>query len=182
VLGDLLASLSIALDQPFVIGDFVILGEHMGAVEYIGIKSTRLRSLTGEQIVMSNADLLSSRLRNFGRMYERRVVFSLGVTYETPRAKLRQIVPLLRGIIEAQDGVRFDRAHFANYGPHSLDFEIVYYVLSPDYGKYMDAQQAINFDIHEAFEQLGVEFAYPTQTLWLAGAVGGNTQPERAAA
>lgn len=169
VLGDLLASLSIALDQPFVIGDFVIVGDHMGTIEYIGIKSTRLRSLTGEQIVMSNADLLSSRLRNYGRMYERRVVFTLGVTYETPRDKLRRLAPLLREIVEAQDGVRFDRAHFAKYGPYSLDFEIVYYVRSPDFGRYMDAQQAINFRIHEAFEDLGVGFAYPTQTLWVAG-------------
>jgi small-conductance mechanosensitive channel len=140
----------------------------MGTVEYIGIKSTRLRSLTGEQIVMSNADLLSSRLRNYGRMYERRVVFTLGVTYETPRDKLRRIAPLLREIVEAQDGVRFDRAHFAKYGPYSLDFEIVYHVQSPDFGRYMDAQQAINFRIHEAFEALGVEFAYPTQTLRVA--------------
>ena len=168
VLGDLLASLSIALDQPFVIGDFVIVGEHMGTVEYIGIKSTRLRSLTGEQIVISNADLLSSRLRNYGRMYERRVVFALGVTYETPRDKLLRIAPLLREIVEAQEGVRFDRAHFAKYGKYSLDFEIVYHVQSPDFGRYMDAQQAINFRIHEAFETLGVEFAYPTQTLRVA--------------
>jgi small-conductance mechanosensitive channel len=168
VLGDLLASLSIALDQPFVIGDFVIVGEHMGTVEYIGIKSTRLRSLTGEQIVMSNADLLASRLRNYGRMYERRVVFTLGVTYETPRDKLLRIAPRLREIVEAQEGVRFDRAHFAKYGPYSLDFEVVYHVQSPDFGSYMDAQQAINFRIHEAFETLGVEFAYPTQTLRVA--------------
>jgi len=179
VLGDLLASLSITLDQPFVLGDFVILGEHMGTVEYIGIKSTRLRSLTGEQIVMSNADLLSSRLRNYGRMYERRVVFTLGVTYETPRDKLRRIAPVLREIVEAQEGVRFDRAHFAKYGPYSLDFEIVYHVLSADYGRYMDAQQDINFRIHEAFESLGVDFAYPTQTLFVAGGAG---LPQAAAA
>jgi len=178
VLGDLLASLSIALDQPFVLGDFVIVGEHMGTVEYIGIKSTRLRSLTGEQLVMSNADLLSSRLRNFGRMYERRVVFTLGVTYETPLDKLREIAPRLRSIIEAQDGVRFDRAHFAKYGPYSLDFEVVYFVRSADYGQYMDVQQAINFQIHEAFAAMGVEFAYPTQTLLLAGGAGTNARPE----
>ena len=182
VLGDLLASLSIALDQPFVIGDFVIVGEHMGTVEYIGIKSTRLRSLTGEQIVMSNADLLSSRLRNYGRMYERRVVFTLGVTYETPRDKLRRIAPMLREIVEAQEGVRFDRAHFAKYGPYSLDFEIVDHVQSPDFWRDMDAQQAINFRIHEAFEALGVEFAYPTQTLWVAGNTGHPSLEPRAAA
>lgn len=176
VLGDLLASLSIALDQPFVIGDFLVVGEHMGSVENIGIKSTRLRSLTGELIVMSNADLLSSRLRNYGRMYERRVAFTLGVTYETPRAKLREIPPLLRQIIAAQEGVRFDRAHFAGYGPYSLDFEVVYHVLSPDYGRHMDLQQAINFRIHEAFEAMAVAFAYPTQTLRLAGAGGSHAR------
>jgi small-conductance mechanosensitive channel len=170
VLGDLLASLSIALDQPFATGDFLAVGEHLGTVEHIGIKTTRLRSLTGEQIVMSNADLLGSRLRNYGRMSERRVVFSLGVTYETPRAKLREIAPLLRRIISEQEGVRFDRAHFASYGAYSLDFEVVYHVLTPDYGRYMDLQQDINFRIHEAFERLGVEFAYPTQTLVLSGA------------
>jgi small-conductance mechanosensitive channel len=167
VLGDLLASLSIALDQPFVLGDFLVIGDHMGTIEYIGIKTTRLRSLTGEQIVMSNADLLSSRLRNFGRMYERRVTFTVGVTYETPRDTLRKLAPALRAIIESQDDVRFDRAHFAKYGAYSLDFEVVYYVLSPDFGRYMDVQQAINFRIHEEFEELGAEFAYPTQTLLL---------------
>jgi small-conductance mechanosensitive channel len=181
VLGDLLASLSIALDRPFVIGDFLIIGEHMGAVEYIGIKSTRLRSLSGEQIVMSNADLLASRLRNYGRMQERRVVFKLGVTYETPREKLLKLPPLLRSVIESQDGVRFDRAHFASYGDFSLDFEIVYYVLSADYGRYMDVQQAINFRIHEEFEALGVDFAYPTQTLWLARDTAAGTDPEATA-
>jgi len=180
VLGDLLASLSIALDQPFVIGDFLIVGDHMGSVEYIGIKSTRLRSLTGEQIVMSNADLLSSRVRNYGRMYERRIVFSLGVTYETPREKLERIPALLREIVDAQEGVRFDRAHFAKYAACSLDFEIVYHVLSPDFARYMDAQQAINFGIHEAFEELGVQFAYPTQTLWIVG--GGDASEARASA
>lgn len=179
VLGDLLASLSIALDQPFVIGDFVIVGEHMGTVEYIGIKTTRLRSLSGEQIVMSNADLLSSRLRNYGRMYERRVTFTIGVTYDTPREALRRIAPALREIIESQDGTRFDRAHFAKYGAYSLDFDVVYYVLSADFGRYMDVQQAINFRIHEQFEALGVEFAYPTQTLLLAGDAPPRSPPDR---
>ena len=169
VLGDLFASLSIALDQPFVLGDFLVVGEHMGTVEFIGIKSTRLRSLTGEQIIMANADLLGGRLRNYGRMKERRIVFTIGVTYETPRSKLKAVAPLLRTIIEEQEDARFDRAHFAKYGPYSLDFEAVYYVRSPDYTRYMDVQQAINFRLHEAMERLGVEFAYPTQTLWLAG-------------
>lgn len=167
VLGDLLASLSIALDRPFIIGDFVVVDEHMGTVEYIGIKSTRLRSLSGEQIVISNADLLAGRLRNFGRMQERRVTFTVGVTYETTRAKLLAIPGLLRQVIEEQDSVRFDRAHFASFGPYSLDFECVYHVLSADYTRYMDVQQAINFRIHEEFARQAVDFAYPTQVLWM---------------
>ena len=175
VLGDLFASLSIALDQPFVIGDFLVVGEHMGSVEYIGIKSTRLRSLSGEQIVMSNADLLGGRLRNFGRMQERRIAFTVGVTYETPRVLLQQLSAVLRSAIERQPGVRFDRAHFASFGPFSLDFECVYYVLSAEYARYMDVQQAINFAVHEEFANLGVQFAYPTQTIWM----GGGTPPER---
>jgi small-conductance mechanosensitive channel len=167
VLGDLLASLSITLDKPFVVGDFLVVGDFMGSVEHIGIKSTRLRSLSGEQIVMANADLLSSRMRNYGRMSERRIVFQLGVTYETPRDKLQQIPGLIRAIIESQENTRFDRSHFASYGPSSLDFETVYYVTQPDYNSYMDLQQTINFRIHEAFETLGVEFAYPAQKLFI---------------
>lgn len=174
VLGDLFASLSITLDRPFVIGDFVVVGDYMGSVEAIGVKSTRLRSLGGEQIVMSNADLLSSRLRNYGRMLERRVVFKLGVTYETPRAKLKRIPAIIRDIISRQENTRFDRSHFSNYGDFSLEFETVYYVLSRDYTRYMDIQQAIYFELHEAFEREQVEFAYPTQKLWLSSADAGT--------
>lgn len=168
ILGDLLASLSIALDKPFVVGDFLILDDYLGAVEYIGLKSTRLRSLNGEQIVISNADLLKSRVRNYGRMMERRVVFAVGVTYETPRALVEQIPGIIKGIVTAQKNVRFDRSHFAKFGPASLDYETVYYVLSGDYNLYMDIQQEINFRIMEAFEQRKIEFAYPTQKIWLA--------------
>ncbi|MGE0113520.1 MAG: mechanosensitive ion channel family protein [Steroidobacteraceae bacterium] len=168
VLGDLLASLSIALDKPFVVGDFLIVDDFMGSVEYIGIKSTRLRSLSGEQIVMSNADLLASRVRNYGRMQERRVIFTIGVTYETPRAVVEEIPGIIRDIVNAQDNVRFDRCHFAKYGAASLDYETVYYVLSADYNHYMDIQQNINFQLFEAFGRRGIEFAYPTQKLWLA--------------
>lgn len=162
VLGDLLASLSIALDKPFKVGDFLNLGQELGTVEYIGIKSTRLRSLSGEQIVISNADLLGSRVRNFGRMYERRVAFPIGIVYETPRAKIAAVPGILRAAIEAQEGTRFDRAHFMSYGDFSLNFEAVYYVLDPAYNRYADIQQAINLRIHEEFEQAGIEFAYPT--------------------
>lgn len=167
ILGDLFASLSIVLDKPFAVGDFLIIDSHMGAVENVGLKTTRIRSLSGEQLVFSNADLLKSRIRNYGRMFERRVVFKIGVTYQTPRDKLKMIPVIIREAIEAQEKVRFDRAHFQAYGASSLDFEIVYYVLAPDYNLYMDIQQAINLHIHERFEQEGIEFAYPTQTIYV---------------
>jgi small-conductance mechanosensitive channel len=168
ILGDLFASLAIVLDKPFVLRDFIIVGDLLGTVEHIGLKTTRVRALSGEQLIFSNADLLSSRIRNFGRMFERRVVFQIGVTYQTPRGKLEAIPGIIRDAITAQDGTRFDRSHFAAYGDFSLNFESVYYVLSPDYTRYMDIQQAINLRIHERFEAEEIEFAYPTQTLFLA--------------
>jgi small-conductance mechanosensitive channel len=167
VLGDLLASLSIVLDKPFVVGDFLAVDNLLGSVEDVGLRTTRLRSLSGEQLVFSNTDLLKSRVRNFGRMYERRILFGIGVTYDTPREKLQRIPGILREAVESQEKVRFDRAHFKAFGPYSLDFEVVYYVTVPDYGAYMDAQQAVNFRIHEGFEEAGIEFAFPTQTLHL---------------
>jgi small-conductance mechanosensitive channel len=168
ILGDLFASLSIVLDKPFVLGDFVIVDNLMGTVEHIGLKTTRVRSLWGEQVVFSNADLLKSRLRNFGRMQERRIVFRIGVTYQTPRAVVARIPGILREAITSQEKVRFDRAHFASFGDSSLDFEAVYYVLVPDFLPYMDTQQAINLKIMERFEEEGIEFAYPTRTVFLA--------------
>ncbi|MDH5570672.1 MAG: mechanosensitive ion channel family protein [Gammaproteobacteria bacterium] len=167
VLGDLFASLSITFDKPFIIGDFLVIGDHMGSVENVGLKTTRVRSLSGEQLVFSNSDLLNSRIRNFGRMFERRVVFSIGVTYETPREKLRRIPEIIRGAVEAQNDTRFDRSHFMKYGDYALMFETVFYVLSPDYNSYMDIQQSIYFAIHEDFEQEGIEFAYPTQKVYV---------------
>lgn len=167
ILKDLLASLSIILDKPFVVGDFLIIGDLLGAVEHIGLKTTRIRSLSGEQLVFSNNDLLESRIRNFGRMKERRVDFELGVTYQTPRDKIAKIPGIIREAILAQKGTRFDRSHFHRFGDFSLDFETIYYVNVPDFNTYMDIQQGINLQIHEAFEREGIEFAYPTQTLFL---------------
>ena len=169
ILGDLFASLSIVLDKPFVVGDFLAVGDMLGSVEHIGLKTTRLRSLSGEQLIFSNTDLLGSRVRNFGRMAERRVVFKLGVTYQTAREKLKIIPQIIRQAIEAQTDTRFDRSHFSQYGDFSLNFESVYYVLSRDYNQYMDIQQDIYLAIHERFEAEGIEFAYPTQTLFLEG-------------
>jgi small-conductance mechanosensitive channel len=168
IFGDLFASLSITLDRPFVVGDFLIVGDVLGTVETIGVKSTRLRSLSGEQVVMANSDLLTSRVRNYGRMTERRVVFATGVTYETSIEALERIPRLIRDIIEGQADTRFDRSHFAAHGAASLDFETVYYVRSADYNQYMDIQQAINLRLHREFAKLGIEFAYPTQKVFVA--------------
>lgn len=167
ILGDLFASLSIVFDRPFVIGDFIIVDDLLGTVEVIGIKSTHVRSLSGELIVFSNADLLKTRIRNYKRMYERRVLFSLGVTYQTPADKLVHIPAIMREIITAQPKTRFDRAHFKEYGDFALIFEMVYYVLDPNYNVYMDIHQAINLEIYRRFAQEGIEFAYPTQTLYM---------------
>jgi small-conductance mechanosensitive channel len=167
ILGDLFASLSIILDKPFEVGDFIIIGEFLGSVEHIGIKTTRLRSLSGEQVIFSNSDLLGSRVRNYKRMSERRVVFSLGVTFQTPQDKLRDIPAIVKGIVEGQASVRFDRAHFKEIGDSALLFEVVYFVLNPDYTLYMDTQQSINLEIMGRFADSGISFAYPTQSLFL---------------
>jgi len=168
ILGDLFASFSIVLDKPFVIGDFIIVGECLGTVERIGLKTTRIRSLSGEQIIFSNSDLLGSRVRNFKRMYERRIVFSIGVIYQTSREQVAAIPAMLRESIEAQQMARFDRAHFKGFGDYALHFEAVYYVRSPDFTRYMDTQQAINLEIMRRFEEAGIEFAYPTQVVYVA--------------
>ncbi len=179
ILGDLFASLSIVLDKPFVVGDFLNVDSYLGSVEYIGLKTTRMRSLSGEQIVFSNGDLMKSRIRNFKRMFERRIVFSIGVTYQTPHEKLAAIPGIIKETVEAQDRVRFDRAHFKSYGDFALQYEVVYFVLDPDFNLYMDIQQAINLDIYRKFEQQGISFAYPTQSLFVERFPSG-TMPEMA--
>lgn len=167
ILGDLFASLSIAIDKPFVIGDFIVLGEQMGTVEHVGLKTTRLRSLSGEQIVMSNNDLLQARIHNYQRMAERRIAFTLGVTYDTPQSKLETIAALVEEAVRADAKARFDRTHFKAFGAFSLDFEVVYFVTEPDYRLYMDVQHGINLRLVRAFAQHNIAFAFPTQTLHL---------------
>ncbi len=167
VLKDLFNYFAILFDRPFEVGDFIIVGDYLGTVEHIGIKSTRVRSLGGEQLVFSNSDLTDSRLRNYKRMEKRRVVFKLGVTYQTSRERLKEIPEIITNIIKNVNDAVFDRAHFSSYGDFSLIFEVVYYVMSGDYNKYMDIQQRINLVISEEFEKRGIEFAYPTQTLFL---------------
>jgi small-conductance mechanosensitive channel len=167
VLGDLFASFSIVLDKPFVIGDFIAIDGFAGTVERIGLKTTRVRSLSGEEIVFSNTDLLKGRVRNFKRMQERRVAFSFGVVYETPPETLARIPEIVRAIVEAQPLARFDRAHFAAYGEFALTFEVVYHVRTPDYAAYMDTQQAINLELYRRFQAEGIAFAYPTRVVYM---------------
>jgi small-conductance mechanosensitive channel len=179
VLGDLFSSLAIILDRPFEVGDFIIFGEQMGTVEKIGIKTTRIRALSGEQIAVSNTDLVKTRVHNFKRMKERRVVLVLGVTYDTPADKLERIPSTVTEIIEKQEEVRFERAHFRSFGNSALEFEIVYWVLDADYTIYMDKQQSINFAIFRAFQDEGIEFAFPSQTLYVPELKGAFTTMAR---
>jgi small-conductance mechanosensitive channel len=167
ILGDLLASLSIVLDKPFVIGDSIQVDTFNGTVESIGLKTTHLRSVSGEQIVVSNGDLLRSRIRNFKRMGERRVVIGFGVVYQTPAETLERIPGMVRGLIDGNERLRFDRAHLHRLGESSLDFEVVYFVLSPDYQVHMDLQQEILLGLLRRLEAEGIGIAYPTRTLFL---------------
>ncbi len=176
ILGDLFAALSILLDRPFEVGHFIIVGDHLGTVEKIGLKTTRIRSLSGELLIFGNNDLLQSRVRNFNNFQQRRVVFKFGVLYDTPAEKLKIIPSLVRRIIEAEQNARFDRAHFSAFGDFSLIFEIVYYVLGPDYNLYMDIQEKINLGIFEAFENQEIGFAFPTRTIHIASQPGPTEQ------
>ena len=170
ILGDLFSYFVIFLDKPFEVGDFIVAGDKMGTVESIGIKTTRLTALGGEQIVFSNSDLIHARLHNHKKMAGRRIVFKLCVTYQTPAETLREIPGMVRAIIERQQNTTFDRGHFTAFGDSSLDFEFVYYVENPEYTKYRDIQQEINFAVLEAFADRGIAFAYPTRTLFVTQA------------
>jgi small-conductance mechanosensitive channel len=172
VLADLFSYFVIFFDKPFEIGDFIIVGDKMGSVEYIGIKTTRLRALGGEQLVFSNHDLTNSRVHNYKKMDKRRIVFKVGVVYQTSAEQLKRIPGMIKEIIVAQQDATFDRGHFAAFGDSSLDFEFVYYVAGSDYTKYMDVQQAINLAIFETFEREHIDMAYPTQTLYINKAAG----------
>lgn len=170
VLQDLFSYFSILFDRPFELGDFVVIdNDWTGTVEHVGIKTTRITSLSGEEIVIANADITASRIRNFKRMQRRRVLFKFGVLYETPKAKLQMIPTLIKKIIEGIENTTFDRAHFSEYGDFSLNVEVVYYVIGNDYNLYMDIQQEINLKLKQEFERNGIEFAYPTQVMYLSG-------------
>ena len=182
ILGDLFASLSIVLDKPFVYGDFIVVGDLSGSVERIGLKTTRLRSISGEQLVFSNSDLLQSRIHNYQRMQTRRVVMMVSVVQNTPVEELSRIPGTIREVVEASDGLRFDRAHLASLGTASIDFEVVYYVNSADFNLHMDLQQEILLGLIRRFRADEIAFALPTRTVHIAepvvfdsaGAAAGN--------
>ncbi|MEM6252018.1 MAG: mechanosensitive ion channel family protein [Cyanobacteria bacterium P01_D01_bin.156] len=169
ILQDLFSYFSILLDRPFEIGDFIVVGAMAGTVEQVGIKTTRLKSINGEQLVLANTDLTASRIQNFKRMAQRRVLFTLGVIYETDLEQLKNVPEIIRDVIEGTPNVVFDRAHFLKFSDFSLDYEVVYLVETNDYMAYCDAQQQINFAIKERFDQLGIEFAYPTEVMYVNG-------------
>ncbi|MBN2602625.1 MAG: mechanosensitive ion channel family protein [Candidatus Thermoplasmatota archaeon] len=167
VLSDVFSAFSIYFDHPFEIGDFIIVGDYAGTVSHVSMKSTRVQLLQGEELIMSNRTILDRSIRNFKKLQKRRIVFSIGVTYDTPVAKLKKIPDILKNIINNCELTDIDRIHFKEYGPFSLNFEIVYYVNAPDYVKYMDIQHKINMDIKEAFEKEDIQIAFPTQTIIL---------------
>jgi small-conductance mechanosensitive channel len=169
VLSDIFCFFTIFFDKPFEIGDFIIAGDHMGTVEHIGVKTTRLRAIGGEQLIVSNADLTGSRIRNYKTMQQRRVSFTLGVTYDTPSEKLEAIPQMIQKIVEETEDTTFSRTHFASFGAYSLNFEVVYFVLGADYDRYMDLNQRINLGIKNGFEQLGITFALPTSMVQVRG-------------
>lgn len=167
ILSDLFSSLSIYLDKPFVVGDFIVIDQMKGTVNKIGLKSTRITSLQGEEVILSNKKLTETQINNFGKMKERRVAFHIGVTYQTSNKDLEKIPKIAKEIIEKEENTRFDRAHFFGFGASSLDFEIVYFVQTSDYNSYMDLNQKVNLALKDALEKEKIEFAYPTQTVFL---------------
>lgn len=167
VLGDLISCVSIYLDKPFRVGDFLVVGDQSGTVKSIGIKTTRLESLQGEEIVMSNKKLTETDINNYGRLRKRRILSTIGVTYDTPLTKMKKIPEAFEKIVNSIEDCSFDRAHFKTFGPSSKDFELVFYVESKDYYTYVNRLQKINFEIQAYFEKQKIEFAFPTQTVYV---------------
>jgi small-conductance mechanosensitive channel len=167
ILGDLFNYFVIFFDRPFEIGDFIVIDDKSGTVEYIGIKTTRVKALSGEQLILSNSDLTKSRVHNFKRMDRRRIQFDIGVTYQTPLDQLKEIPGIIKNIVTSLDGVTLDRSHFMAYGESSIVFQTVYFVENSDFNVYMDIRQNINLKLYEEFEKRGIQFAYPTRSIFL---------------
>lgn len=167
ILGDLLASISIALDKPFSIGDSIVVGTLSGTVEKIGLKTTRVRSVNGELIIVPNTDILTKSIQNYKELKERRIVLRLGIVYDTPEDKIKKVTDLITTAVSSVDKTRLERVHFCNFGPSSLDYEAVYWILDSQYIALMDAQQQVNYKILSLFNQEQIGFAYPSQTIYL---------------
>ena len=180
ILGDLFASLSILLDKPFAVGHFIVVDNLTGTVEYVGVKTTRIRSIDGEELIISNSDLLKSRIHNYEHSSERRVLLDVGVTYNTPYEKLKAIPEIVRELIDGIELARFERARFREYGESSLNFRIMYYVRSTDYRRYLDVQHEVNLELFRRFAEEKIEFAFPTRTLYLNLESAAATEPRSA--
>ncbi len=167
VLGDMFSSFSIYMDKPFQVGDFIVVGKDKGTVEKIGLKTTRLKSIEGNQLIISNQELTSARVHNYKRMKDRRISFSIGVTYDTPAKDLQVIPKMIKEIIDKVKLATYDRCYFVEYGDFSINFDIVYFVDSADYVDYLKTRQTINLAIYRKFAKEDIEFAYPTQTILL---------------
>ena len=166
-LGDVLGAFSIYFDRPFEIGDFIVVGDYSGTVKSIGIKSTRIKLLQGEELVISNRELTSASVRNFRKLERRRVTFTIGVEYDTSTEKLKRIPEIIGSIIRNINSAELDRVNFTEFGDYSLKFQVIYYVNSSDYGQYLETQQKINYAIKEDFEKEGIEMAFPTSAIYL---------------
>lgn len=167
ILSDIFSYFTIFFDKPFEVGDFIVVNGNSGTIQHIGIKTTRMKSLQGEQLVYGNSDLIKSCIQNFKKMQNRRISTTIGVTYETSPDKLKKVPELIKQIVSNKENIKFDRVHFKSFGDFSLNFEFVYNVLTPDYGDFMNVQQEINYALYDTFSQEGIDFAYPTQTLFV---------------
>ena len=165
VLEDLFSSFAIYFDKPFTIGDFIIVGDQMGVVEKIGIKTTRIRALQGEEIVISNKELTSERVHNFKKLQKRRSIFEFGVVYGTSDEKMKKIPKIVKEIVESKEGAEFDRAHFKGFGDSALEFEVSYFVLSSEFIVYRDVHEEVLLDIKRRFKEEGISMAFPTRTV-----------------
>lgn len=167
IIEDLFSSITIYSDKPFEVGDFIVAGTSTGVVQHIGIKSTRLKALQGEEIIISNKELINITIKNFKKMKKRRVVFAFGITYETNTEKMKEIPQILSDIFSSLEDADFDRAHFKSFDESALTFEVVYFVTKNDYTAYMNIQQEINYKIKEIFQEKGISMAYPTRTIYV---------------
>ncbi len=167
ILSDLFASFSLYFDRPFRVGDHIVIGTDSGTVEKIGVKTTRIRTMQGEELVVSNAELTTTRVQNFKKLERRRSVMQFGVTYETPRDQLKAIPGYVKQVFDSIEDTTLDRVHFASFGDSALNYEVAYYVESDQYSTFMDKQQQFSFALIDKFAELGIEFAYPTQTVFV---------------